>query len=104
LATNVDILTHTCDHKGSPSNGTSVIGWQDVGGNADGAAFNQRWIVSPVDGQPDVYTLHNLHGGTSLDLSGGGSANGTRIQGWEFLNNRNQQWKISKAEVDGFWR
>jgi len=89
---------------GNPADGTPVNGWQDMGGNPDGSAFNQRWLVSPVDGQPDVYTLHNLHSGTFLDLSGGGSANGTRIQGWEFLNNRNQQWKISKAEVDGFWR
>ena|SRR5882762_6011386 len=104
LAANVNI-THTCDHKGNPADGTQVIGWQDMGGNSDGAAFNQRWLVSLVDGQPGVYTLHNLHGGTYLDLNGGGSANGTRIQGWEFIPNaRNQQWNVSKAEVDGFWR
>ena len=73
--------------------------------NPDGGAFNQRWLVSLVDGQPGVYTLQNLHGGTYLDLNGGATANGTRIQGWEFIpKDINQQWKISKAEVDGFWR
>jgi len=90
---------------GNPADGTPVFGWQDMSSNPDGGAFNQRWLVSLVDGQPGVYTLQNLHGGTYLDLNGGGTANGTRIQGWEFIpKDINQQWKISKAEVDGFWR
>jgi len=91
---------------GNSADGTPVHGWQDEGSDAI-SGFNQRWLVTLVDGNPGVYKLHNLRGGTFLDLSDGGSANNTKIQGWNGTSNdqnENQYWRIVLSEVDGFWR
>jgi len=88
---------------GNPGNGTSVTGFQDGSNRVD--AFNQRWFISPIDGKPGVYVVVNLRGGSVLDLDNGSSGNGTAIQGWQFNPNAgDQQWRIFKAEIDGFWR
>jgi hypothetical protein len=93
--------------KGSPDNGTKVQGWQNL--SIQEFAPNQQWLISQVDGSPGVYTLRNMSGGSFLDLESGLSADGTQIQCWEqnppgTVDAPNQQWKISKAEVNDFWR
>jgi Ricin-type beta-trefoil lectin domain-like len=91
---------------GSNTNGAQVQGWEDEGASAS-FSFNQRWLITPVNGTPGSYKMQNLHSGTFVDLSNGSPSNDTKIQGWEGSvndTNKNQQWVISGAEVAGFWR
>jgi hypothetical protein len=39
----------------------------------------------------------------NLDLAGGSSANGTKIQGWATYDNDNQKWFITDAG-NGYWK
>lgn len=91
---------------GSNTNGAQVQGWEDEGASAS-FSFNQRWLITPVNGTPGAYKMQNLHSGTFVDLSNGSPSNDTKVQGWEGSvndTNKNQQWVISGAEVAGFWR
>jgi len=91
---------------GSDACGAQVHGWNDGTTDAN-TSLNQRWLISPVAGLLGVYTIQNVHTGTFVDLSDGRTHNGTKIHGWKLENGKfklNQQWAISRGEVDGFWR
>ncbi|KAH9483372.1 hypothetical protein JR316_0005478 [Psilocybe cubensis] len=62
--------------------------------------FNQQWLIKEVAGKQQVYTFQDIRTGSYLDLSNGGAANGTRVQGWNHAIGTawspNMQWKIVK--------
>lgn len=85
---------------GSDSDGAQIWGWADQSTGI--GAFDQEWLVVDA-GTPGVYTLHNVRGGTYMDLDNGGSANGTIVHAWRQAG-INQQWKIYPSERDGYMR
>jgi hypothetical protein len=68
--------------------------------SANIATYNQSWLLNPVQGQVNTYTLCNLRGGTYLDLSNGSSQNGTQVQGWaaDPPNSVQNQWWVVTAD------
>ncbi|MEV7601862.1 RICIN domain-containing protein [Kitasatospora sp. NPDC089797] len=65
----------------------SVLQWNGHGGP------NQRWTLAPVgDG---VYTLTCVSSGKVLDVSGGSTENGARVQQWTGNGTAAQRWRIT---------
>jgi len=87
---------------GSSTNGTQVQGWHQHPFD-HGDAYNQLWYIQPIPGAGS-YTLYNLKSGTVLDLSDGGSAEGTQVQGWvrhtdpTMPDIHNQEWFFKQVE------
>jgi len=53
-------------------------------------------VTFPGAVAPGIYLLENVASRTFLDLDSGKTANGTRVQGWQFFaNNPCQQWILS---------
>jgi len=80
---------------GNSANGTQAQGWVRLTDPGDPAIHNQEWSFILV--AASTYRLVNVRSGTALDLSNGGSANGTKLQGWEILEpDTNQHWFIER--------
>ncbi|KAJ7892630.1 ricin B lectin domain-containing protein [Mycena leptocephala] len=83
---------------GEPVNGTMVQGWQRIA-SQNRWLWDQYWLVQPVPGDI-TYTLCNISSGTVLELSNGGSVNGTQAQCWTRARNpfdpaaHNQEWRF----------
>jgi len=78
---------------GNSANGTQAQCWARVADPNDPAIHNQEWHITSVGGS--AYRLVNVRAGTSLDLSNGGTANGTKVQGWAASEgNPNQEWLL----------
>ncbi|EGO20678.1 carbohydrate-binding module family 13 protein [Serpula lacrymans var. lacrymans S7.9] len=86
--------------QGSPTNGTKVQGWTKWP-FSNPQCLAQLWLVTPINGTADSFTLQNLQGGLYLDLPEGKSTNGNPLQGWQRAGN-NQVWTIRK--VGTFYR
>ncbi|MDI1489092.1 MAG: hypothetical protein OHK93_008370 [Ramalina farinacea] len=78
---------------GDSADGTRVQGWEDNGSSA------QRWYLYKVnEGSTwSPWVIKNAATDTWLDLSNGGSADGTAIQCWgqtwdQVRRNRNSHW------------
>jgi len=77
---------------GSSADGTQAQGFVRITDPSDPAIHNQEWDIVPLPGGV-AFRLINVRSGTSLDLSNGGSSNGTKIQGWQTQEgNLNQEW------------
>ncbi|PBK62820.1 hypothetical protein ARMSODRAFT_562283 [Armillaria solidipes] len=80
---------------GSSADGTKILGWHD-----DNFNWNQLWLVEPVDGKTDTFTVRSLVAGTYMTLAGGSSANQTPITG-ERRNSGShaprQEWIIKRS-------
>lgn len=82
---------------GDTRNGTQAQGWHEM---TDISFYNQQWLVEDT-GDHVNWTLRNLRSGTYLDLSNGGSDNGTKLQGWGGVDNDNRKWTIS--QLGPYW-
>ncbi|GAP87687.1 hypothetical protein SAMD00023353_2800080 [Rosellinia necatrix] len=82
---------------GNPANGTPLIGYQFHGG------ANQQWRLERADDSPvwPSWKIRSVQTGTYLDLAGGGSANGTQVQGWQGAATNNQLWRLVSADPSG---
>jgi len=58
--------------------------------NGDG----QAWYFVPVAREGGRFMILNKRSGKSLDVLGIGTANGTRVGQWEFVNGNNQKWEL----------
>lgn len=82
-------------YNGSSDDGTEITGWA----YDDGLNAHRLWLLEPVDGQADTFTVRSLCAGTYMDLSNGSSDNQTPIFGWH-RTGQNQEW-IIKHSADG---
>ncbi|KAI0317225.1 Moa, A lectin from the mushroom marasmius Oreades in complex with the trisaccharide Galgalglcnac [Amylostereum chailletii] len=87
------------------SEGSKVIGWQkfpwdDTPATTDNKVFSHLWLIDPVTGKDDTFTLRNLMGGTYLSLPGANATNGTLIVGGSPNSAQEIQW-IIKAPTGG---
>jgi len=81
---------------GNSANGTQAQCWARVADPSDPAIHNQEWHIVPLPGG-SAYRLVNVRAKTSLDLSNGGTANGTKLQGWVSEDkNPNQEWHLQR--------
>jgi hypothetical protein len=53
----------------------------------------ERWQLLPASNAPGFLAFVNQVQGKCLDLSGGSTANGARVQMWDCLGNSNQLWR-----------
>ncbi|RYX82033.1 hypothetical protein EON83_21220 [bacterium] len=74
---------------GIADNGNQIKLWDDNGNSA------QRWYLVPMgDGWYKIAPKNNI--GKSMDVAGGpgGTADGTIVQSWDYLDGTNQQWRF----------
>ena len=62
--------------------------------HTDGA--NQDWLFIRIARENDKFIIFNRQSGKCLDVYGVGTADGTIMQQWEFVNGDNQKWKLEK--------
>ncbi|SJK99404.1 uncharacterized protein ARMOST_02702 [Armillaria ostoyae] len=62
-------LSMDIDCVGSSADGTKILGWHD-----DNFNWNHLWLVEPVDGKTDTFTVRSLIAGTYMTLAGGAEA------------------------------
>ncbi|KIJ39841.1 carbohydrate-binding module family 13 protein [Sphaerobolus stellatus SS14] len=79
---------------GSNVDSTSVVAW----GTSD-ERDEQLWLIEPVSGEADTYTVRNLCGGSYMDLSA--AADGTSITGFHSTGSNSQKWVIRKESTNG---
>ncbi|KAK0489678.1 Moa, A lectin from the mushroom marasmius Oreades in complex with the trisaccharide Galgalglcnac [Armillaria luteobubalina] len=77
---------------GSSADNTKITGWQF----GEAINWNQLWLIEPVDGKSDTFTIRSLIAGTYMDLFGGRSDNRTPILGWH-RTGTNQEWIIKHS-------
>lgn len=78
-------------------------GYANVGGIRIGGRTAKPGLVSRVlPGDGTVYRLVNRNSGNVADVSGNGTANGTNILQWPWLNRNNQKW-IFASTGDGYY-
>ncbi|KAL7282828.1 hypothetical protein ACG7TL_002241 [Trametes sanguinea] len=83
----------------SSADATPVIAWS----NGDDF-LDHLWLIKPVPGEADTYTIRNTVAGTFMD-SGGVNTNGTPIVGNHQTSSDNQKWIIKlEASGTGFWK
>jgi hypothetical protein len=75
--------------------------------NSCGAQSTQTFNIT-VSGGNDIvnggiYRIIPRNGGKALDVANCGTANGTNVQNWSWLNNTCQQWQFTSLS-DGYWR
>ncbi|KAI1377169.1 carbohydrate-binding module family 13 protein [Hypoxylon crocopeplum] len=58
-------------------------------------------FIDSLDGA--VVSFFNYGTGTCLDLSQGGTQNGTHIIGYQFHGGKNQQWKLERVDKSDVW-
>lgn len=84
---NMSVLGPYClDSGGTTTEGGSATIWS-CNGNA-----NQSWTATPVSGG---YTFTVENSGLCLDVSGAGSANGTKVQTWDCNGTSAQTWAVN---------
>jgi C1A family cysteine protease len=74
----------------SKDNGGRAVIWEKLNGE------NQFWYILPVVRESNRFLIINKLSGKSLDVSGVGTANGTLIQQWDFVNGGNQKWEFRR--------
>ncbi len=62
--------------------------------NLDG--WNQDWLFIRMARENDKFIIFNRQSGKCLDVSGVGTADGTIMQQWEFVNGDNQKWRLER--------
>ncbi|KAK0444153.1 hypothetical protein EV421DRAFT_1903262 [Armillaria borealis] len=80
---------------GSSADGTKILGWHD-----DNFNWNHLWLVEPVDGKTDTFTVRSLIAGTYMTLAGGSQADETPITGRRRssgLHALHQEWIIKRS-------
>ncbi|KAK0494141.1 hypothetical protein EDD18DRAFT_1464589 [Armillaria luteobubalina] len=95
-------------YNGSSADNTKITGWKF----GEAINWNQLWLVKPVDGKADTFTVRSLIAGTYMDLFcgkcaryhlfstcnflffSGRSDNRTSIIGYHKTGNTNQEWII----------
>jgi len=57
-------------------------------------------FVKQLAGLPEgaIVRIENTATGTVLDLDYGQSTDGTKVQGWRWLNRPNQKWKLLRVQ------
>nr|ANC28063.1 lectin [Polyporus umbellatus] len=78
-------------YNGSSADGTAIKGWSF--GDGTKLNWNQLWLVEPVAGKTDTFTVRSLIAGSYMDLAGGSSDNQTPITGSQ-RTGTNQEWII----------
>ncbi|KAI1097786.1 carbohydrate-binding module family 13 protein [Jackrogersella minutella] len=58
-------------------------------------------FIDTLDGA--VVSFFNYGTGTALDLSNGGTQNGTAVIGFQYHGGKNQQWKLQKVDSSSVW-
>jgi len=80
---------------GSSDNGTQAQCSAAITDLNDPHIIKQYWLFD--NQSSNTYAIMNTDSGTTLDLSNGGSADGTKIQGWQFQpGNTNQVWAFER--------
>ncbi|KAI0324242.1 Moa, A lectin from the mushroom marasmius Oreades in complex with the trisaccharide Galgalglcnac [Cubamyces sp. BRFM 1775] len=84
----------------SSKDGTAVIAW-----NLHDEFLDHLWLIQPVHGEANTYTIRNTVSGTYMDLTKSSSKNGTPIIGWHRTGNDNQKWIIKKeTSRNRYWK
>ncbi|WP_329416632.1 alpha-L-fucosidase [Streptomyces sp. NBC_00704] len=79
-------------------------GYANVGGVRIGGRTAKPALVSgTLPGNGTVYRLVARHSGKVADVEGAGTANGTNVDQWPWLNRANQKWTFSSTG-DGYYR
>lgn len=79
-------------------------GYANVGAVRIGGRTAKPALVSRVlPGNGTVYRLVNRNSGQVADVSGNGTANGTKILQWPWLNQANQKWTFTSTG-DGYYK
>jgi hypothetical protein len=63
--------------------------------------FNQNWWIERV-GEGNRYTIRNVRTSTYIDVPGGKSKNGTRVQGYQKNDAASQEWDIIGTNETGY--
>jgi hypothetical protein len=76
--------------------------------NSCGAQSTQNFNVTVSGSSSDiaeggVYRITPRNGGKAVDVAGCGTADGTNVQNWTWLNNDCQQWQFNSIS-DGYWK
>ncbi|KAK0494132.1 hypothetical protein EDD18DRAFT_1107627 [Armillaria luteobubalina] len=74
--------------------GTKITGWKFSDTTIN---WNQLWLVEPVNGKADTFTVRSIISGTYMTLSEGNPASGTPIFGYHKTDNTNQEWIIKHS-------
>ncbi|WP_037684266.1 RICIN domain-containing protein, partial [Streptomyces griseus] len=79
-------------------------GYVNVGGVRIGGRTAKPALVSTtLPGDGTVYRLVARHSGKAADVQSGGTANGTNVLQWPWLNKANQQWTFTNTG-DGYYK
>jgi Ricin-type beta-trefoil lectin domain/Ricin-type beta-trefoil lectin domain-like len=73
---------------GSGADGAWLQQWECLGANQ----ANQLWQIVPIAGQPNWFAALAKHSGKCMDVTGGSTADGPRIQQWSCSWNPQEQW------------
>ena len=60
------------------------------------SGYNQDWLFIRIARENDKFIIFNRQSGKCLDVYGVGTADGTIMQQWEFVNGDNQKWRLEK--------
>jgi hypothetical protein len=92
------------DTNGQTNNGNPMQMWTCNG------STNQNWtfylIAGCVENWPCEYVFYNEAAGKCLDLNGGSSANGTKVQIWSCTadGSNNNQWWVPVSTTSATWQ
>jgi len=76
--------------------GLKVTIWDNVTTRSGG--IHDLWEIKLVQGEEDIYTVKNAHGGDMyMNVVGGGVAAGTNVHMWDNWFSNHTQWQIAKA-------
>ncbi|KAI0809245.1 ricin B-like lectin [Irpex lacteus] len=89
---NANSRTYLTLKDGGSADHTPIIG------NKSTYATDQHWQFFP-NPQKTAYRIANVAAGTCIDLYGGGTADGTAVNGWGFGGwvNKNQVWELVRV-------
>jgi hypothetical protein len=78
---------------GDVEKGTNLQAWEKNGSGA------QQFVIIPVDGKKDVFSIINVNSGKAVDASGGNTnKNGVNLHIWDFSeSNKAQHWQFVKV-------
>ncbi|MDF3148819.1 RICIN domain-containing protein, partial [Streptomyces sp. T21Q-yed] len=78
-------------------------GYANIGGlHIGGRTAKPALVSTTLPGDGTVYRLVARHSGKAADVQSGGTANGTNVLQWPWLNKANQKWTFAKTG-DGYY-
>ncbi|ONI91057.1 alpha-L-fucosidase [Saccharothrix sp. ALI-22-I] len=79
-------------------------GYANIGGvRIGGRSVKPALVSTTLPGDGTVYRLVARHSGKVADVQGSGTANGTDVLQWPWLNQANQKWTFTKTG-DGYYK